>query len=101
MRTLEEAATAPGVSETEFGLKCHFSPIPNWYMPMGFECPRCDNPIDWDWAWYGEVPQITTIDTPALGKPVITGAFLIAYGHRWIRMECDKCHTQLFAENFD
>ena len=101
MRTLKEASAMAGVSKVNFGLKCHFSPIPNWYRRMGFDCPRCDNPIDWSWEWVGERPLITDWRTPEVGKPVITGATMIAYGHRWIRMECNKCHTQLLAENFD
>lgn len=102
MRTLKEAAEMQGVTETEFGLSLHFSPIRNWYMPTGTDCPCCDNPIWWDWDWgKNTIPQITTDNTPTIVKPIISGASLIDFGHRWISMQCDKCHTQLLTENFD
>jgi len=104
MKTLAQAAETPGVTVTQDGkgLNCHFSPIPNWYMKTGFDCPRCGNPIDWDWDWGANAkPMITNDFTPSIVKPILTGAKLLAYGHRWIRIECDKCNTQLFPENFD
>ena len=101
MRTLEEAAQTSGISMAENGLNLHFSPIPNWYMKMGYNCPVCDNPIEWDWQWYDKSPAFTGENTPMLGKPITNGCKLLKYGHRWITLECDKCHTLLFAENFD
>lgn len=102
MRTLDEATQLSGISRTEMGLNLHFSSIPNWYMRMGVDCPVCDNPIDWDWDWVtGKPPQITTDQTPSVVKPILIGAVLVSYGHRWLKMNCIKCHTELFAENFD
>ncbi len=100
MRTIEEAIKKAGVTKTDSGLNLHFSPIPNWYgCILGFDCPICENPIDWKWD--GKLPNFTGDNTPQLVKPIVTGANLISYGHRWIRLECSKCHTQLEAENFD
>lgn len=100
MRTLEEAAQQVGVSVGEGnGLNLHFSPIPNWYMDMGFGCPRCDQEISW--KWQGELPAITTEVTPHLVKPKVIGATLVAYGHRWICIRCNDCLTELHADNFD
>ncbi len=100
MKTIEEVCEETGITRTGFGLNLHFSPIPNWYgYVLGFDCPICDKSIDWEWQ--GELPNITTENTPALVKPKVMGASLVAYGHRWIRLECDECHTQLQAENFD
>lgn len=101
MKTLEEATKMVGVTRTDFGLRLHFSPIPNWYMKCGTNCPVCNNPIDWDWKWEGTIPQITTDKTPLIVEPILEGATLVTYGHRWIRLECNKCHTQMLAENFD
>ena len=101
MRTLEEAAELSGISKTENGLNLHFSPIPNWYMKMGLDCPVCDNPIDWDWQWHDKVPMVTTEITPALCTPITNGCKLVKYGHRWITVAYNECHTLLYAENFD
>ena len=104
MRTLEEAVELPGISKYEGpggGLNLHFSPIPNWYMKMGCDCPVCNSPIEWDWVWHDKKPMVTTDITPALGELVTKGCKLLKYGHRWITLECSKCHTQLCVENFD
>ena len=99
MKTLEQAAKETGVSKTDFGLNLHFSPIPNWYMKCGLDCPICDNPIDWDFI--GEKPMVTNEVSASHLRPEVSGAELMDYGHRWLRMECNGCKTQLFAENFD
>jgi len=100
MRTLREAAEEPGVSLYKGGLNLHFSPIPNWYgCVLGFDCPRCNNLIGW--TWEGEMPNFTNEETTEHLKPKVTGATLIDFGHRWMRLECDKCHTKLKVENFD
>ncbi len=100
LKTVDEAIQEAGITKTDFGLNLHFSPIPNWYgCILGFECPICENPIEWKWD--KKLPHVTGDNTPEIIKPIVTGAAMIAYGHRWIRLECDKCHTQLFAENFD
>ena len=100
MKTLEQAAKIQGISLSGKGLNLHFSPIPNWYgCILGFDCPVCDNPIDWEWQ--GEMPAFTNEETTAHLKPKLKGANLLDFGHRWIRLECEKCHTQLTAENLD
>lgn len=104
MKTLEEAVEAPGVSKFEGvgeGLNLHFSPIPNWYRAMGTNCPICDNPVTWDWQWQSPKPVVTTEITPRFCTPVTTGCKLLKYGHRWITVECNTCHTMLCAENLD
>lgn len=103
MKTIDEALEISGITKRDYGINLHFNPIPNWYgCVLGFDCPICDNPIDWEWKWdYGIAPQITTDETPEHCKPIVKNAHLIAFGHRWIRLECDKCHTQISAENFD
>ncbi len=99
MKTLEEASQQQGITLNGTVLNLHFSPLPNWYgCILGFDCPVCDSPIDWKWE--GNLPPFTGDNTPDLVKPKATGANLIGYGHRWIRLECDKCHTSLVAENF-
>ena len=99
MKTIEEAIQEPGITRTNSGLNLHFSPIPNWYgCILGFECPLCDNPIKWEWE--GKLPNFTGDNTPNFVKPKVDGGQLIGYGHRWIRLECNKCHTQLEGENF-
>ncbi len=88
MKTIEMACKEPGITSIDFGLNLHFSPIPNWYHCfLGFDCPICGNPIDWKWKV-----------GPARIEPIVTEATLIGYGHRWIRLECDKCHTKSQAE---
>lgn len=100
MKTLEQASKTQGITLDGKGLNLHFSPIPNWYgCILGFDCPKCDNPIDWEWQ--GGIPDFTNEETTAHLKPKTKGANLIGFGHRWIRLECQKCHTQLKAENFD
>lgn len=100
MKTLEQAAEQRGVTLDEHGLNLHFSPIPNWYgCVLGFDCPRCNTLIDWEWQ--GNMPNFTNEQTTQHLKPIVKGAKLIAFGHRWIRLECDKCSTVLMAENFD
>ena len=104
MRTIEEAIELPGISKytgAGEGLNLHFSPIPNWYMKMGCDCPICSNPIDWDWQWHSDKPMVTTENTPMLCTPITNSCKLMKYGHRWITLECSKCHTILCAENFD
>lgn len=32
---------------------------------------------------------------------LVTGGKLLDHGHRYIDIDCDKCHTDLFMENFD
>ena len=100
MKTLEEAAKLSGITQKAEGLNLHFSPIPNWYgCILGFDCPICDNSIDWIWDWEGNIPQITT-HAPRK-SPKVYGAILIEYGHRYIGLTCDNCKTKLFADNFD
>ena len=104
MKTLEQAAETQGITIGEAGtdkwLNLHFSPLPNWYgCILGFDCPRCENPIDWEWQ--GKMPGFTNEETTRHLKPATKGAKLISFGHRWIRLECEKCSTELLAENFD
>jgi len=100
MKTLEQAAETQGVTLDGEGLNLHFSPIPNWYgCVLGFDCPRCDNPINWKWR--GVMPNFTNEESTAHLKPEVKGAKLLESGHRWIRLECNKCSTALTAENFD
>jgi len=101
IRTLDEATEIGGVYRTEDGLDCHFSPIPNWYMDCGFDCPVCKSTVGWTWEWKGKIPAVTNEGTPHIAKPVVTGAELIAYGHRWLKVQCSKCGTRLLCENFD
>ncbi len=97
MKTLEQACEIQGITKTEGGLNLHFSPIPNWYHCFtGFDCPICDNPIDWDWHFAQQLSS-----TQQIPPPTVTGAKYITHGHRWIKIEGDKCHTHLTAENFD
>lgn len=121
-RTMEEALLFPGISRLEkkpfipegpstlsrdglawSGLRLHFSPLPNWYGAiLRFDCPICDAEIDWEWHWRsGQAPGFTPGETPNWGKPVVTGAELLGYGHRWLYARCNTCQTELFAENFD
>ncbi len=100
MKTLEEATKIQGVTLDHGVLNLHSNPMPNWYgCILGFDCPRCDNPIDW--KWQGKMPNFTNEETTAHLKPEVKGAKLLDFGHRWIRLECQECHTQLTAENFD
>jgi len=100
MKTLKQAAQEQGITETDSGLNLHFSPIPNWYgCILGFACPICDAQIKWKWE--GKLPNITGDNTPSLVRPLMTGGNMIAFGHRWIKLECEQCHTQMTAENFD
>lgn len=100
MKTLEQAAKEKGITLHGEWLNLHFSPIPNWYgCFLGFDCPRCDKSIDW--KWQGEMPGFTNEESTAHLNPVVTGAKLINFGHRWIRLECDNCHQKLSAENLD
>lgn len=100
MKTLEQATETQGVTLDGERLNLHFSPLPNWYgCSLGFDCPRCENPIDWEWE--GKMPMVTNGTSVTHLKPKTKGAKLIAWGHRWILLECNKCHTQLNAENFD
>ena len=100
MKTLEEAAKQQGITLNGVELNLHFSPIPNWYgCVLGLDCPRCNNPIDWEWP--GKMPSFTNEETTVHLKPIVKGAKLLGWGHRWIRLECDICHTQLCAENLD
>ncbi len=100
MKPIDEVCELPGITKTGQGLNLHFSPIPNWYgCVLGFDCPICDNPIDW--KWQGEMPNFTNEETTQHLKPTVKGATLMGFGHRWIRLECDKCHTRMEAENFD
>lgn len=104
MRTIEEAIELPGVSKFKGpgeGLNLHFNPIPNWYQGHKFDCPICNNTIKWDWKWHNKKPMVTTDNTPTLGLPLTKGCKFLKYGHRWITVECNQCHTMLCAENFD
>ena len=99
MEAIEEACKQPGISRLDDGLNLHFSPIPNWYgCILGFECPICGQSIDW--KWIGKLGAFTGDDTPSRVKPVVTGAALKSYGHRWIALVCDTCKIDLRAENF-
>ena len=103
MKTLQEATKTQGVSfEQGGGLRLHFSPIPNWYgCVLGFDCPVCNQSIDWKWV-NGKLPGMTTPASIEASKvePELTGGQLVGWGHRWIRILC-KCGTHLYAENFD
>ena len=103
MKTLEEAAAVQGVSLKGDGLRVHFSPIPNWYACFsGFDCPRCNSLIDWKWV-NGALPGITnpaSIEVSGV-RPEVTGATLISWGHRWLRLKCSRCSTEIGADNFD
>jgi len=97
-RTMEQAIEMRGITRTARGINLHFSPIPNWYgCILGFDCPICSNPIDWKWTT--KLPGITT-GAPST-PPVVTGATLEEYGHRYICVSCGKCGTYLSAENHD
>jgi len=104
MKTLEEASNVKGVTLEEAGdtkwLNLHFDPLPNWYgCILGFDCPRCGNAIDWEWQ--GKMPSFTNEESTRHLAPITKGSSLIAFGHRWIRLKCDNCQTNLCAENFD
>ena len=99
MKTLQEAQQEQGITLNGDTLNLHFSPLPNWYgCILGFDCPICGKPIDWKWE--GDMPNFTNAETTKYLKPVVTSAKLLAFGHRWISLECDNCHTKLTAENF-
>ena len=103
MKTLEEAVKIQGVSLLDDGLRVHFSPIPNWYGCFtGFDCPRCNQSIDWKWV-NGKLPSITNpASIQASGvEPEVTGAILNSWGHRWIRLSCNGCSSVIRADNFD
>ena len=100
MKTLEQAAEAQGITLRNGRLSLHFSSIPNWYgCILGFDCPRCDTHITWEWE--GKMSGFTNEKTVAHLKPKVTNAELIGFGHRWIQLRCDRCHTYLMADNFD
>lgn len=104
MKTLEQAAESEGITidmnSSGKWLNLHFSPMPNWYgCILGFDCPVCEKPIDWEWQ--GELPSITTPSSTRHLKPLVKGAELKAWGHRWISLKCSECKTDLFAENYD
>lgn len=102
IRTLEEAADSPGVSIQDGALRLWFDPIPNWYVCVtGFLCPHCDREITWDWK--GELPGVTTPTSIKMSgvHPIVNGAALLDWGHRYILLECLGCGTELYAHNFD
>ena len=99
MKTLDEACEIAGITKRREGLNLHFNPIPNWYgCIIGFECPVCGDSIEWKW---GKLPNFTNEESTANLRPEVKGARLLDHGHRWINLECEKCKTNLFAENFD
>jgi len=100
MKTLEQAAEIQGVTlKGTNTLELQFSPMPNWYMFDGVTCPRCGNDITW--YWEGEKPGITTPETVKHLVLAVEGATLVADGHRWHEVVCDKCQTILKCHNFD
>ena len=101
MRTLTEALETQGTYLYEDGLELWFSPLPNWYIYKHVDCPRCEQEITWQWA--GTLPDITTPQSIRGSGvlPVVSGAVLKNWGHRYLELQCQNCATSLYLHNFD
>ena len=101
-KSLEEVAKLPGIKVQDGKMFWHFSPIPNWYVITGTNCPRCGTDVAWEWE--GKLPGITnpaSIAASHVQPKVVCGCEILDWGHRWIELKCLGCQTLIQAENFD
>ena len=93
------------VSLKDGSVALQLDPKPNWYGEMKLTDPI--NPkrtIEWGWSG-GKIPKVTTpTDINEAGiYPTVKGNdhTLLAWGHRWIKIDFPKENVVIVFHNFD